>query len=243
MCLSYEPCYLYESGIRPLEQYPLKGVIWYQGESNAHNYEAYKLLFKLLISSWRKNWENEELPFYYVQLPSITRPSWPWFRDSQRKMMNEIPHIGMAVSSDYGDSLDVHPRNKKPIGERLARWALNTTYGYTHLVPSGPLFRKADFRDRDILITFDYGEGMRSSDNGPIRAFEVAEIEGLYYPATAEVLENKQVRVSCEFVRTPRYVRYGWNPFTDGNLVNKENLPASTFRAIAPITKQIPSLR
>ena len=203
----YEPCYLYESGIRPLEQYPLKGVIWYQGESNAHNYEAYKLLFKLLISSWRKNWENEELPFYYVQLPSITRPSWPWFRDSQRKMMNEIPHTGMAVSSDYGDSLDVHPRNKKPIGERLARWALNTTYGYTHLVPSGPLFRKADFRDRDILITFDYGEGMRSSDNGPIRAFEVAEIEGLYYPATAEVLENKQVRVSCEFVRIPRYVR------------------------------------
>lgn len=174
----YEPCYLYESGIRPLEQYPLKGVIWYQGESNAHNYEAYKLLFNLLISSWRNNWENEELPFCYVQLSSITRPSWSWFRDSQRKMMNEILHTGMAVSSDYGDSLDVHPRNKKPIGERLAHWALNTTYGYTHLVPSGPLFRKADFRDRDILITFDNGEGMRSSDNGPIRAFEVAEIEG-----------------------------------------------------------------
>lgn len=107
----------------------------------------------------RKNWGNEELPFYYVQLPSITRPSRLWFRDSQRKMMNEIPHTGMAASSDYGDSLDVHPQNKKPIGERLARWALNTTYGYTHLVPSGPLFRKADFRDRDILITLTMERG------------------------------------------------------------------------------------
>lgn len=230
----YEPCYLYESGIRPLEQYPVRGVIWYQGESNAHNCEAHEKLFKLLVGSWRKNWKNEDLPFYYVQLSSIARPSWPWFRDSQRRMMAEIPNTGMAVSSDYGDSLDVHPRNKKPVGERLGRWALNKTYGYTSLVPSGPLFRKAEFRDWEVLITFDYGEGMRSSDNGPIRAFEVAEVEGLYYPATAEVLEDGLMRVFCEFVKSPRYVRYGWRPYSNGNLVNRENLPASTFRVGIP---------
>ena len=83
----YEPCYLYESGILPLQQFPIKGIIWYQGESNAHNREAHEKLFKLLVDSWRKNWEDNELPFYYVQLSSIDRPSWPWFRDSQRRFL------------------------------------------------------------------------------------------------------------------------------------------------------------
>ena len=141
----YEPCYLYESGIRPLEQYPVRGVIWYQGESNAHNCEAHEKLFKLLVGSWRKNWKNEDLPFYYVQLSSIARPSWPWFRDSQRRMMAEIPNTGMAVSSDYGDSLDVHPRNKNRLENASARWALNKTYGMHDVLPSGPLFCRADF--------------------------------------------------------------------------------------------------
>ena len=87
----YEPCYLYESGILPLQQFPIKGIIWYQGESNAHNREAHEKLFKLLVDSWRKNWEDNELPFYYVQLSSIDRPSWPWFRDSQRRFLTQIP--------------------------------------------------------------------------------------------------------------------------------------------------------
>lgn len=229
----YEPCYLYESGIRPLEQYPVKGVIWYQGESNAHNREAHEKLFKLLIGSWRKNWANEELPFYYVQLSSIARPSWPWFRDSQRRMMDEIPHTGMAVSSDYGDSLDVHPRNKRPIGERLARWALNKTYGMAGIVPSGPLFRQADFREDAVYVTFDYGKGMKSSDGAPLRTFEVAETDGVYYPAVAEVIDGRinRIKVYSEQVKHPRYVRYGWQPFTRANLVNEAGLPASTFRA------------
>ena len=231
----YEPCYLYESGIRPLEQYPIKGVIWYQGESNAHNYEAHEKLFKLLVGSWRKNWNNESLPFYYVQLSSIDRPSWPWFRDSQRRMMGEIPHTGMAVSSDHGDSLNVHPVNKKPVGERLARWALNKTYNRSQVTPSGPLFRQADFRDSAVYVAFDYAEGLGTSDGSPIRTFEVAETEGLYFPATAEVMaESACIKVYSSRVRRPRYVRYGWQPFTRANLVNGAGLPASTFRAEAP---------
>ena len=86
-----------------------------------------------------------DLPFYYVQLSSINRPSWPWFRDSQRRMMYEIPHTGMAVSSDLGDSLDVHPKHKQPVGERLAHWALNQTYGKKNVTPSGPMFRNVEF--------------------------------------------------------------------------------------------------
>ena len=189
----YEPCYLYESGIRPLEQYPIRGIIWYQGESNAHNWEAHEALFKLLVNAWRKNWNDDCLPFYYVQLSSLDRPSWPWFRDSQRRMLNEISDIGMAVSSDHGDSLDVHPTCKQPVGERLARWALNKTY-LKDIVPSGPLFRSADVRGEKVYLSFDYGQGMRSSDGKSLRCFEVAEFEGIYYPATAEVV-GEQVKV------------------------------------------------
>lgn len=225
----YEPCYLYESGIRPLEQYPIRGIIWYQGESNAHNWEAHEALFKLLVNAWRKNWNDDCLPFYYVQLSSLDRPSWPWFRDSQRRMLNEIFDIGMAVSSDHGDSLDVHPTCKQPVGERLARWALNKTY-LKDIVPSGPLFRGADVRGEKVYLSFDYGQGMRSSDGKSLRCFEVAEFEGIYYPATAEVV-GEQVKVYSKEVRNPRYVRYGWQPFTRANLVNRAGLPASTFRA------------
>ena len=225
----YEPCYLYESGIRPLEQYPIRGIIWYQGESNAHNMEAHEALFKLLVNAWRKNWNDDCLPFYYVQLSSLDRPSWPWFRDSQRRMLNEISDIGMAVSSDHGDSLDVHPTCKQPVGERLARWALNKTY-LKDIVPSGPLFRSADVRGEKVYLSFDYGQGMRSSDGKSLRCFEVAEFEGIYYPATAEVV-GEQVKVYSKEVRNPRYVRYGWQPFTRANLVNRAGLPASTFRA------------
>lgn len=225
----YEPCYLYESGIRPLEHYPIRGIIWYQGESNAHNWEAHEALFKLLVNAWRKNWNDDCLPFYYVQLSSLDRPSWPWFRDSQRRMLNEISGIGMAVSSDHGDSLDVHPTCKQPVGERLARWALNKTY-LKDIVPSGPLFRGADVRGEKVYLSFDYGQGMRSSDGKSLRCFEVAEFEGVYYPATAEVI-GEQVKVYSKEVRNPRYVRYGWQPFTRANLINRAGLPASTFRA------------
>ncbi|WP_300300326.1 GDSL-type esterase/lipase family protein [uncultured Muribaculum sp.] len=227
----YEPCYLHESGIRPLDRFPLKGVVWYQGESNAHNREAHERLFPLLVKSWRENWRNDTLPFYYVQLSSLDRPSWPWFRDSQRRLMDKLPHTGMAVSSDRGDSLDVHPTDKKPVGERLGRWALHDTYGRRHVVPSGPLFRDAEFRDGAVYLSFDYGEGLCSSDGAQIRTFEVAAVEGLYYPASAEVMPDGRLKVHSPSVPSPRYIRYGWQPFTRANLVNSSGLPASTFRA------------
>lgn len=225
----YEPCYLFESGIRPLEQFPIKGVIWYQGESNAHNREAHEKLFRLLVESWRTNWKDPQLPFYYVQLSSLNRPSWTWFRDSQRRMMEEIPNTGMAVSSDCGDSLDVHPRFKKPVGERLACWALNKTYGMKEIVPSGPLYRNVEFRSGAAYVSFDYAEGMHAIGGERLKAFEIAETEGLYYPATAEIIGN-QVKVVSREVKNPLYVRYGWQPFTRANLVNGAGLPASTFR-------------
>lgn len=224
----YQPCYLYEAGIAPLGQFPLRGCIWYQGESNAHNLEAHERLFRLLADSWRKNWQ-EELPFYYVQLSSLNRPSWPWFRDSQRRLMATVPNTGMAVCTDRGDSLDVHPRRKQEVGERLARWALNRTYGRA-CVPSGPLFKSLQTEGAAAYVSFDYAEGLRSADGGALQTFEVAEVEDRYVSAHAEVVGNR-VKVWSEQVQHPRYVRYGWQPFTRANLVNGAGLPASTFRS------------
>ena len=227
----YEPCYLYEAGIRPLQQYPIKGVIWYQGESNAHNKDAHEKLFKLLVQSWRNNWNNEELPFYYVQLSSLNRPSWPWFRDSQRLLMNQINHTGMVVSSDKGDSLDVHPIYKQEIGERLAAWALNKTYDCPNVIPSGPLYRSVSFQKNLAYVSFDYAEGLRAANEGDaIRTFEVAGEDLMFYPAQA-VVEGNRIKVWSDQVKEPKVVRYGWQPFTRANLVNQAGLPASTFRS------------
>lgn len=223
----YQPCYLYETGIEPLQQYPVKGIIWYQGESNAQNIETHERLFPLLVNSWRKNW-GEELPFYYVQLSSIDRPSWTWFRDSQRRMMPSIANSGMAVSSDRGDSLNVHPTRKREIGERLARWALNKSYAHP-VVPSGPLYRSVTFKDGAAFLSFDYGEGLHTSDGQPLRTFEIAEHDGLFVPAQAEIVDG-MVKVWSDKIANPKLVRYGWQPFTRANLVNGEELPASTFR-------------
>lgn len=225
----YEPCYLYESGIRPLEQFPIKGIIWYQGESNAHNREAHEKLFKLLVESWRKNWGDANLPFYFVQLSSIDRPSWTWFRDSQRHLMEEIPHTGMAVCSDRGDSLDVHPKMKKEVGERLAAWALNETYERKNVVPSGPLYKSMQVKGEAAYLSFDYADGLTTSDGQPIRTFEVAGEDESFYPAQA-VVENGKLKVWSDKVKNPKTVRYGWQPFTRANLVNGAGLPASTFR-------------
>ena len=227
----YEPCYLYESGILPLQQYPIKGVIWYQGESNAHNKDAHEKLFKLLVQSWRKNWKNEDMPFYYVQLSSLNRPSWPWFRDSQRQLMEEIPHTGMAVCTDKGDSLDVHPIQKQEVGARLARWALNKTYLKERIVPSGPLYRSVEFKKNLAYVSFDYAEGMKAAEEGAeLKTFEMAGEDQMFYPAQA-VVEGNRVKVWSDKVKEPKVVRYGWQPFTRANLVNGAGLPASTFRS------------
>ena len=223
----YEPAYLFEAGILPLAKYPIKGVIWYQGESNAHNKDTHSKLFPLLVKSWRNEFGYSHLPFYYVQLSSINRPSWGWFRESQRRLMKVVPHSGMAVSYDYGHPTDVHPKNKQPIGERLAQWALGDTYG-KKVLPSGPLFRSVTFNGKAATVAFDYAQGMHSADGKTLRGFELSDGNGIFCPATAEVV-GEEVKVTSEEVSNPKAVRYGFSPVTDGNLVNEANLPASTF--------------
>ena len=223
----YEPCYLYEAGILPLDTFSIRGVIWYQGESDAQNMELYEETFSLMIQSWRKVW-GKSLPFYFVQLPSLQRPSWTNFRNAQRIMAQEIPNIYMTVSSDVGDSLNVHPRNKRPVGERLACSTLYYLYKHS-VIPSGPIFQSVTFRKSIAILHFKFADMLRSADGKPLRTFEVAGQDGIYYPAKATIVGNA-VQVFSPMVKNPAYVRYGWTPYTRANLVNKAGFPASTFK-------------
>lgn len=223
----YEPCYLFECSDRILGRFPINGVIWYQGESNAHNWDTHTKLFKLLLKSWRVYWNNPELPFYYVQLSSLDRPSWTWFRDSQRRLLDVTQHTGMAVSHDVGDRTDVHPKNKKPVGERLAFWALSHTYGRS-CVASGPLYRSKQTAGDKLVLSFDYGDGMEGKDAQPVEGFEVVGRDGIWHKAQVKI-DGCRVVVWSEQVKCPVKARYGWQPYTEANLVNGAALPASTF--------------
>lgn len=228
----FEPSYLYATGIRPLASYPIGGVIWYQGESNDHNIELHEKLFPMLLDSWRKTWNQPELPLMFVQLSSVVRPSWPLFRDSQRRMARTLKGVGMAVSSDRGDSLDIHPKDKRSVGERLGRQALNRVYSMGNVVPQGPTIVKAERTGPGtVVLTFDYAEGLTTSDGNAPRTFEMAEIKDVYSPVeSVEILDNNTLKLTCMSIENPRFVRYGWQPVTRANLVNSVGLPASTFR-------------
>lgn len=223
----YEPCYLFESTARLLGHFPINGVIWYQGESNAHNWDTHARLFQLLLNSWRSYWNDPQLPFYYVQLSSLDRPSWPWFRESQRRLLGLTRHTGMAVTHDVGDPTDVHPTDKQPVGQRLARWALSRTYGRS-CVPSGPLYRSMEIRGQKVAIYFDFAEGLKGRDNQSVRGFELSGGDGLWHQAQVQI-EGHRVVVWSNEVQHPVKVRYAWQPYTEANLVNGEGLPASTF--------------
>lgn len=226
----FEPCYMYEANIDMLTSLNISGVLWYQGESNAHDIESHAKMFKMLVHSWRQGWNNKSLPFYYIQLSSLNRPTWPAFRDSQRKLYKEISHSGMVVSSDLGDSTDVHYKYKKPLGKRLANLALHDTYGRRSIIPSGPMFKKATSKGNKVYVSFDNGNGMHASNGNAIIGFELAEDESHFYPADATIQGNKVI-LNSELVSHPRYVRYAFQPFTRANLVNSSDLPASTFYA------------
>jgi sialate O-acetylesterase len=212
--------------MRPWIGFPLRGAIWYQGEANVHNVELHEILFASLVKSWRQIW-GAGFPIYFTQLSSFQSPAWPHFRNSQRKLVDGIERTGMAITTDVGDSLDIHPKRKKQVGERLALWALAREYG-SDVEYSGPLFRGATVQQKKVTISFKHADGLRSSDNKPIRSFELAGADKVFKPASATI-QADMVVLRSEAVTTPQYVRYGWKPYSDGNLINAAKLPASTF--------------
>jgi len=219
----YETGYLFDAAIRQMARYPIMGVLWYQGESNAHNIEVHERLFACAVDSWRSYW-GECLPVEMIQLSGICRPSWPKFRDSQRKLAREIPGVYMTVCSDLGDPENVHPRTKGPIGERASSSALHFVYGRENTVPCGPEYSGFDKKDGSLILHFDFAEGLSGS-----KTFEVAGNDGIWHDAEA-VIDGNSVIVRCRDVKDPCAVRYGWQPNpVEANLKNARGFPASTF--------------
>ncbi len=222
----YQPCYNYEAGLQNLIQVPIKGAIWYQGESNTHNVELYEHLLPAMVKSWRGKW-GYEFPFYFVQLSSIDRPSWPAFREAQRKLATTISNSGMAISLDLGDSLDVHPIKKKEIGSRLALLALRDTYKHK-ILASGPEPVKAERNGSSIAVVFRSAKQLSTSGGKLLQGFMLVNERGEHLQAKASIKKNKVLLNVPEGQRIKRVV-YAWEPYTHANLVNEAGLPASTF--------------
>ena len=223
----FEPAYIFESGIASLKDFPVKGVIWYQGESNAHNIELNELIFPTLVKSWRKAWNKPDLPFYFAQLSSLSRPSWPSFRNSQLNMSKTIPYSGMVVTSDLGDSLDVHPTLKKEVGHRFALLALHDTY-HKSVVASGPVITGVKQEKNQLILIFSNALRLKTADTKPLREMEIAGGDRIFHPVDAWINLDKVV-ISIPSSQTVTAVRYGWKPYSRANLVNEAGLPASTF--------------
>lgn len=234
-----KPGVLFAAMIHPFVGYTLRGAIWYQGEGNAKpGAVPYDQTLPLMINDWRKRW-GDEFSFYYVQLANYRAPStapgtpdaWALVQDRMRRVLDTTPKTGMAIINDVGEAGDIHPKNKKDPGERLARWALAKDYG-KELIHSGPLLKTSTAQDGAIRVTFDHaGAGLQSRDGGPLKRFEIAAADNIWKWANAKIDGRDSVVVSLDGLNKPVAVRYAWAANPEGaNLVNSEGLPASVFR-------------
>jgi sialate O-acetylesterase len=232
-----QPTALYNAMVAPVTNFAVKGILWYQGESNADNAGVYQKLLPALIQDWRSKWNLGNIPFLYVQLPNFGdmnyRPyesSWALLREAALKTL-AVPNTGMAVTIDLGEWNDIHPDNKKDVGERLALVAQKVAYGKRDIVSSGPLYQASKIEGNKIIISFtNIGSGLISIDGEELFQFAIGGADKKFVWAKAKI-EGEKVVVWSDAVLQPMYVRYAWadNPF-GANLYNKEGLPASPFR-------------
>ncbi len=231
----------YNAMIAPLQPYAIRGAIWYQGEANSRPpfCDKYRDLMLALVEDWRADWaaasggQRRDFPFYLVQLPNYAKghpQGWPVIREQMLRFWLDGKNTGMVTTIDVGDPNDIHPKNKMPVGQRLARFARANTYG-EDIVCSGPIYDSMTI-DRDkVVLTFKHiGGGLESKDGAALRHFQIADAQGNFVPATA-VIRGEKVIVSSPEVRQPCAVRYAWtnNP-ENPNFVNQEGLLASPFR-------------
>jgi sialate O-acetylesterase len=231
----YQPGGLYNGLVAPALPYAIKGVLWYQGESNVGHPADYYALTSTLVKDWRSHFQRPELPFLYVQLANINaakkepgESNQALVRDAQRRLL-ALPHTGMAVISDVGEWNDIHPLDKQTVGHRLA--PEKVAYGDAKVVASGPLYQTLKTTGNKTTLTFaGVGSGLEAKGSGPLGGFTVAGADHKFVPAQARI-EGTKVVVWSDQVAAPVAVRYGWADNPEGaNLYNKEGLPTSTFR-------------
>ncbi|MDX6767671.1 MAG: sialate O-acetylesterase [Candidatus Methylacidiphilales bacterium] len=234
---------LFNGMIAPLAPYGLRGVLWYQGESNAHEAHLYPGYLRELVEGWRAWWNDENLAFYIAQLADWlqgqdavlpeSRSLWSELREAQTRVL-ELPRTGLAVTRDLGDAYDIHPRNKQGVGLRLALQALKKTYGI-NLPADGPTPLSTSFSPGKVTLQFVHTDcGLQTSDGGPLRGFILGDAAGNFYQADARIVGSDRVEVSSSHVPTPTAVRYAWLSYSDANLENAAGLPAGPFRSDAP---------
>jgi sialate O-acetylesterase len=232
-----EPTGLYNTMVAPAIAMTIKGFVWYQGEANTGNPGEYKQLLPALIADWRSLWGEGALPFLYVQLPNFmevqyspAESQWAELREAELDAL-AVPRTAMAVTIDAGEWNDIHPLDKKDVGDRLALAAENIAYGERDLVASGPLYQSATVAGNTIVLSFTHtGSGLIAKGGGPLSQFAIAGADKKFVWADARI-DGDKVVVSSEDVPTPLYVRYAWADNPEGaNLYNAEGLPASPFR-------------
>jgi sialate O-acetylesterase len=226
---AWAPAALFNAMIAPLVPLSIRGVIWYQGESNTNPEQTpvYGRLFQTLIQDWRTKWGEGDFPFLFVQIANYrTADEWPSVRDAQRRALS-LTNTGMAVTIDIGDSENIHPSDKQDVGHRLALLARAISYG-EKIEDSGPLFEQAVPEGSHMRIWFDHASSGLVAKGDRLNGFEVAGADGKFVPAEAEI-SGQNVIASSAAVQKPLYVRYGWAADPHCNLFNYENLPASPF--------------
>ena len=222
------PSGLYNSMIKPLQPYTIKGCIWYQGEGNSARYEEFRTLFPAFVEGWRETWQNPELPFYFVQLPGYGKgDTWPQFRQAQLECWQKMEHCGMVVSEGCNDEEDIHPKVKKPIGDRLAIAVSAEVYGQDH-IPYGPVFKSVGFENGKARINFDYSGGglVLSKENSG--SFNIAGDDKVFMVARLKIKGNDLLLWNKK-IKHPKYMRYAYSPNPEMILFNKEGLPATPF--------------
>lgn len=221
------PSKLYNGMIAPLLPCHIRGVIWYQGESNAGYAWQYRTLFPAMIRSWRQDFRSPDLPFYFVQIAPHKGQN-PVIREAQLYTYQQVAHTGMVVTTDVGDARNIHPRNKKTVGDRLALWALHEEYGRHQTVCSGPLYRSMKTEAGRIVLTMTHAEGMKAQGDA-LTGFAIAGKDQHFVPASARI-SGHTIEVWSDAVAVPVAVRFAWDNVPEANLFNGAGLPASPFR-------------
>lgn len=221
---------LYNGMVAPITPYKNSGIIWYQGENNVGHQQSYKTLIGVMAKGWRSDFEDSTLPFYLAQLTSYGNDDWRTFREIQEQIANELPNSGLAVTLDGGDPTEIHPRQKKMVGDRLANIALGRVYGLDYPV-SSPVFRKMNVEGSKIRLYFKYvKDGFTvTGDSKEPEHFEICGADGTYYPATA-VIEGNTILIENENVPEPVAARYFWKKYAIPNIYTRKNMPIVPFR-------------
>jgi sialate O-acetylesterase len=222
-----QPNLLYNAMLHPVIPYACRGMVWYQGETNAGRYAEYARSFPLWIERLRKEWGRDDFQVLAVMLPGYGDKIWPWFREVQLGILN-VPHTSVANTIDLGDEKNIHPADKAPICERLALLARRDVYG-EKIEAQGPVFKSASVRGDRMVIEFDHANGLKTVDGAAPAGFQLAGSDKTWHPATASIKGNA-VEIEAAGLAAPAFVRYAFSGKPEVNVVNGANLPACPFR-------------